>query len=106
SFDQIEELQGAAGNKDTFVFETGSSLDGAVDGGADGADTLLSHDQGSVWAVTGSGTGTSGLVHFSGFETLVYPDGAKVSFGPAPSSDPGTQLIYLETGGATGVTYN
>ena len=41
SFAGIENLTGAAGNEDTFVFEAGASLAGTIDGSARGFDTLV-----------------------------------------------------------------
>ena len=41
TFSNVEELQGAADNEDTFVFEAGGSLSGGIDGGAGGADRLV-----------------------------------------------------------------
>ena len=43
SFSEVENLVGAAGNRDTFVFEGGGSLAGTVEGGAGGYDTVISH---------------------------------------------------------------
>src|SRR5262249_39479257 len=40
-FTGVENLTGASGNEDTFVFAAGGSLSGKVDGGAAGFDTLV-----------------------------------------------------------------
>ncbi|HSB68291.1 MAG TPA: LEPR-XLL domain-containing protein [Candidatus Methylomirabilis sp.] len=41
TFAGVETLVGAAGNQDTLVFGPGGSLDGGIDGGAGGFDTLV-----------------------------------------------------------------
>ena len=60
-FSGIENLSGAAGNEDTFVFLEAGALSGLVDGGAGGFDTLVL-DGGSFdavdYAATGPNSGT------------------------------------------------
>ena len=41
TFTNVENLQGAAGNSDTFLFAPGGSVSGSVDGGAGGSDTIV-----------------------------------------------------------------
>ncbi|HEV8251685.1 MAG TPA: hypothetical protein VGQ15_17070, partial [Gaiellaceae bacterium] len=41
AFSSVENLAGAAGNEDTFVFQDGSSISGTIEGGGTGRDTIV-----------------------------------------------------------------
>jgi len=77
TFSGVENLIGAAGNKDTFVFTPGGSLGGIVDGGAGGFDTIVL-DGGTysrvVYRGTGPNSGTiqrdTDLISYAGVEPI------------------------------------
>jgi hypothetical protein len=84
AFAGFENLRGAAGNKDTFVFETAGTIAGVVDGGAGGFDSLVL-GPGSfgliAYTVTGPQSGTiardADLITFAGLEPItVHATGA------------------------------
>ena len=82
AFSSFENLQGAADNQDSFVFEPGASLSGVVDGGPGGFDTLVIAD-GSystvVYTSTGPSSGTVDLdgnvITYTGLEPVLTPGG-------------------------------
>ena len=64
---RVENLAGAANNKDTFVFEAGAALAGTIDGGDGGFDTLVVNgDQRSF--VSTPASASSGTVALDGKE--------------------------------------
>src|SRR6266850_4105126 len=77
TFSGVENLIGAAGNQDTFVFTPGGSLGGIVDGGAGGFDTIVL-DGGTysrvVYRGTGPNSGTiqrdTDLISYAGVEPI------------------------------------
>ena len=93
AFAGFENLNGAAGNHDTFGFGDGGSLSGVADGGAGGYDSVVfSGDTNSVaFNATGPQSGTiqhdGGVITYAGMEplsvtstatdiTVTIPDGA------------------------------
>ncbi len=78
SFDGIEQLVGAADNRDEFVFGSAGALAGGLDGGARGFDTLTfdaSGFDGVVSTATGPDSGTldfdGTLLAYAGLEPIV-----------------------------------
>ncbi len=97
AFSSVEDLQGAADNEDTFVFEEGGSVSGVVDGGAGGSDRLfLAGSYASAEAAsTGEGSGTvtvdGVVIRFAGLEQpALNADGAPISAGAAGALDAAT----------------
>src|SRR5437773_3762346 len=93
TFSGVENVTGAAGNKDTFVFKPGGSLGGIVDGGAGGFDTIVL-DGGTYSSVVYRGTGPN-----SG---TIQRDTALISYaGVEPITDNGsatTEVIIVDGG--------
>ncbi len=83
SFTGVEDLEGAVGNEDTFVFEAAGSLTGTVDGGDAGYDTLVIHG-GDYAVVTSTVTGPqSGVIAldsqqitYAGLEPILISTGS------------------------------
>jgi pimeloyl-ACP methyl ester carboxylesterase len=77
-FSSVENLHGAINNEDTFVFGPAASIDGLVDGGQGGFDTLvLEGDHTSIsYTATGPNSGIIGLddkvVLFKGLEPVTF----------------------------------
>src|SRR5688572_10111493 len=78
SFSGVESLQGAAGNQDTFVLGPNGSLEGGVDGGAGGFDTLeIEGDSHASVAYTATGPDSGSVVvdgnpiEYAGLEPIV-----------------------------------
>ena len=77
-FTSVESLRGAADNQDTFTFEIGGRLDGVVDGGLGGFDTMVINGQHasmtSIPSGPNSGTigldGDSSVIHYAGLEPI------------------------------------
>ena len=112
TFDQIEDVQGAADNEDTFAFEAAGSISGVVDGGAGGFDTIaLVSGSFSVTTFTITGADVRGdharwrVITYTGLEPL--PDataGAKVVDGTAGDDtiiirDDGGDILVELSGG-------
>jgi len=89
-FGSVENLSGAANNEDTFVFEPGGGLQGLVDGGAAGFDSLVI-DGGSYDSVVFSPTGPD-----SGTVTL---DGTVITYV-------GLEPVVINSGTASDVVFN
>lgn len=70
-FQGVEHLTGASGNEDRFVFEVGASLDGEIDGGAGGFDTLVLHGGDSQRAIFTAYGPDAGLIE-TDLVSLVY----------------------------------
>jgi hypothetical protein len=71
TFTNVENLIGAAQNEDTFVFEQGGAIDGIINGGIDGFDTLVING-GSFDSVVYTATGpTSGTIERDG-DVITY----------------------------------
>ncbi|MEJ2723027.1 MAG: LEPR-XLL domain-containing protein [Deltaproteobacteria bacterium] len=79
-FNDVENLSGAAENEDTFIFEAGGSLSGAIEGGAGGFDSLIL--QGGpydtvIFKPTGADSGSihqdSEIIAYSGLEPILSP---------------------------------
>ena len=90
-FNGIENLSGGANNQDGFVFFTGGSISGTVDGGAGGSDGIIVEDPAEEGPFTvvnphSSGDGTLSLyghtVNYAGMEPIV------------DASTPGTVLVH------------
>jgi outer membrane protein OmpA-like peptidoglycan-associated protein len=78
SFTGVENLTGAAGNRDTFVFEEAGSITGLIDGGAGGFDTLVidgGQYANAVFAASGPDSGTvtldANLIRYQGLEPII-----------------------------------
>ncbi|HSC96389.1 MAG TPA: LEPR-XLL domain-containing protein, partial [Burkholderiales bacterium] len=84
-FNGFENLEGAADNRDTFVFEDGGSLSGLIDGGAAGFDTLV--------------------VNFTGVNTLVY-DAYGPDSGEVYADSNGIRFVGLEPVTISGTAAN
>lgn len=72
SFENIEQLIGGSGD-DSFVFESGGSISGSINGGGQiFGDTIVGPDVDNTWNITGSNAGTL-LSHaaFTGIENLL-----------------------------------
>ena len=104
AFAGVEQLEGAAANEDTFVFEGTGSLSGTVDGGAGGFDTLViasgsfAH---TIYTITGPDSGTiardADLITYVGLEpTVDGTGGAKTFTGTA-----GADTITIDTSGTS-----
>src|SRR6185436_17991074 len=92
SFTGVENLEGAADNEDTFVFQSGGRISGLVDGGLAGFDSLAvkagSHTS-ATYTMTGPNSGT------------ITIDGVLIGFdGLEPVSNSGTaaDIIFDLTG--------
>ena len=103
AFSSVEDLQGAADNEDTFVFEEGGSVSGVVDGGAGGNDRLfLASSYASAEAAsTGEGSGTvtvdGVVIRFAGLEQpALNAEGAPISAGGAGAIDAATLAAVAE----------
>jgi len=74
-FSGIENLTGAQDTEDSFVFEAGGSLSGALDGGAGGFDELLMRSAGGAALVVPDATGVASFdartVTYSNLEPFV-----------------------------------
>jgi hypothetical protein len=77
SFSGIENLEGAADNEDTFVFEDGGSLSGLIEGGDAGFDTLVVNFTGIndlIYDATGPNSGAvtadGNVIAFEGLEPV------------------------------------
>ncbi|MFO0878370.1 MAG: hypothetical protein U0840_13600 [Gemmataceae bacterium] len=89
-FSGVEQLVGAAGTDDTFVFATGGSLTEGVDGGAGGFDSMTIAGAGSELLFTASGP-DSGTVTYGG---VVIPyQGLEPIDVTATSGPPGTVTV-------------
>ena len=117
AFSGFEELLGAAGNEDTFVFEPGGAIAGTIDGGAGGYDTLvLSGNRGSVRSnpidrSSGSLVVDGTAIAYAGLEPIEISAGSFELDAPGAAlnvSSDGTSILI--TGGAiedhvlTGIT--
>ena len=103
AFSGVEDLQGAADNEDTFVFEEGGSVSGVVDGGAGGNDRLFfaSSYASAEAASTGEGSGTvtvdGVVIRFAGLEQpALNAEGAPISAGGAGAIDAATLAAVAE----------
>ena len=103
---RVTSLTVTGGSKnDSFSISGAVSIPVTLVGGG-GADTLTNHDTDAKWTIAGGGSGTSGGASFSGMQTLVNARGDSVTFGTAPATADTTQVVYLNLGGASGVTFN
>ena len=89
SFTGVEDLEGAVGNEDTFVFEAAGSLTGTVDGGDAGYDTLVIH--GGDYAVVTS--------------TVTGPQSGVIALDSQQITYAGLEPILISTGSAAAVTF-
>src|SRR5882724_2795025 len=95
SFGGFENLSGAAGNQDTFVFDTAGTISGVVEGGAGGFDSIVLNSvyiQTVTYTATGRDSGTiardGDVITYSGFEPMVDPAGGnRVVNAPAGGAD-------------------
>ena len=93
AFAGIENLTGAADNQDTFVFDTGGSLNGIVDGGAGGLDKLVVQGQhasvASVAQGPNSGTITldGSVIRYAGLEPITISGVSNVVVTGSASDD-------------------
>ena len=104
AFEGVENLSGAADNEDTFVFETGGSLSGLVDGGASGFDTLVVNFPNVadlVYDATGPDSGTvtadGNTIAFVGLEPVTISGPAASLTVTASAND---DNLILEAGSA------
>ncbi len=75
SFANIEQLVGGSGD-DNFIFESGGSMSGSIEGGAQVfGDTVVGPDAANTWNITGNNAGTL-VSHsvFTGIENLLGGD--------------------------------
>ena len=93
AFGGIEELEGAAANEDTFVFEVDGSLSGVVDGGAGGFDTLVARaglSASVVATITGPQSGTvargSDVISYAGLEPITI-NGSEITITGTSGAD-------------------
>ncbi|MBW2637884.1 MAG: hypothetical protein JRC86_10255, partial [Deltaproteobacteria bacterium] len=111
-FSDIENLEGAADNEDTFVFSPDGSLSGLVDGGDGGFDSLVI-DGGSYITVTSIATGPDSgtidldgkIITYSGLEPIIdasiTTDRIYSFSSTPPGATSGDDTITLQnTGGA------
>ena len=81
TFADVENLTGAANNEDTFVLEPGGSVEGTIDGGDGGFDTLVVNgvSGGFVSTPTGPSSGDlavdGGSIHYAGLEPILMNGG-------------------------------
>ena len=68
TFTNVENLQGAADNADTFVFARGGSVSGSVDGGAGGSDAIVLPDGTAFTAAAAQANGI--WFHYAGIEGI------------------------------------
>ena len=84
SFTNIQTLQGASDNKDTFLFEANGRLDGAVRGGDGGYDTVVLNGvyKDVAYEVTGAQSGAISLdgvaLRYDGMEPVQFTQAAGV----------------------------
>jgi hypothetical protein len=95
-FNSIENLTGAEGNEDTFVFTPSGSQSGVIEGGAGGFDTLVIDGSGypkSVFTATGPDSGMvdldGKLISYSGLEPITLSGVDDVTIDLSELDDPG-----------------
>jgi hypothetical protein len=93
SFSGFQNLTGASGNKDTFVFEHGASLSGLLDGGPGGDDSLVLNGQTQRMTSTPSGPGSGtvtfegSVINYTGLEPIVLGPTANVVVNGSAGND-------------------
>jgi hypothetical protein len=111
TFSNTEILTGAADNEDTFIFSVGASLDGLVDGGDRGFDTLVI-DGGEYNSVVSTATGPDSgfidldgnVIAYVGLEPVTLSDNIVVADLTIDlTSILSTTATLLDTGGADGM---
>jgi len=110
SFEGIENLSGAAGNRDTFVVEKTGSISGQLDGGDAGFDTLVvkTWSTGAIPRARCSATGgryRAWQIEFTGLEPVVI-DGVNVGGSNSGLDTTGlsSSFTFTTPGGVDNVT--
>ena len=104
AFSGVENLTGAAGNEDTFVFGAAGSLDGTLDGGAGGYDTLVleGHIDRLVSTPIDASSGTldadGRVIRYAGLEPILVPVGTTDVVFTLPGGDTTATLEPFGTG--------
>ena len=117
SFSGFEDLTGAAGNEDTFIFEAAGSLTGTVEGGDGGYDVIVVAAGGSPLAssITGPQSGTlmrgADVITYAGMEpvtvvgttaiVITAPDNATIVIAESGTASDKTFSINFNGGGET-----
>ena len=104
SFSHVENLSGGA-QADMFIFSSGGSLNGLVDGG-EGVDQLVAPNTTNTWRITGQREGNLNGHEFLGIETLTGGTGADTfllesdvaSFGGTINGGSGNDVLTTDNG--------
>jgi len=89
-FENVENLQGAPDNEDTFVFAEGGSISSVVDGGAGGFDSIV---------IQGGGSDPIVVDHTG-------PDSGAISRGMSLVSYTGLEPVLVDADPGVNITYN
>jgi hypothetical protein len=90
TFANVENLQGAPANDDTFVFEVGGSVSGTVDGGVGGSDRIVLPDGGRYSAEAARASGI--WFHYFGIESISAGARPGVALGASGAGVTGAPL--------------